>query len=107
MLKTQYAGLELKNPIIAASSGLTDNVEKIVALEKAGVGAVVLKSLFEEQMFALGGELLFKERLSRGLRLSAKYRQSPRSGKIPHVDTRSPESGIDTGNSQYQLLRRR
>ena len=27
MLKTQYAGLELKNPIIAASSGLTDNVE--------------------------------------------------------------------------------
>ena len=36
MLKTQYAGLELKNPIIAASSGLTDNVEKIVALEKAG-----------------------------------------------------------------------
>lgn len=28
MLKTQYAGLELKNPIIAASSGLTDNVEK-------------------------------------------------------------------------------
>ena len=58
MLKTQYAGLELKNPIIAASSGLTDNVEKIVALEKAGVGAVVLKSLFEEQLAAQSEHLL-------------------------------------------------
>ena len=58
MLKTQYAGLELKNPIIAASSGLPDNVEKIVALEKAGVGAVVLKSLFEEQLAAQSEHLL-------------------------------------------------
>ena len=58
MLKTQYAGLELKNPIIAASSGLTDSVEKIIALEKAGVGAVVLKSLFEEQLAAQSEHLL-------------------------------------------------
>ena len=58
MLKTQYAGLELKNPIIAASSGLTDQVEKIIALEKAGVGAVVLKSLFEEQLAAQSEHLL-------------------------------------------------
>ena len=58
MLKTQYAGLELKNPIIAASSGLTDSVEKIIALEKAGVGAGVLKSLFEEQLAAQSEHLL-------------------------------------------------
>ena len=51
-LSTSYLGLHLKNPIIAASSGLTDSVEKIVDLEKQGVGAVVLKSLFEEEIIA-------------------------------------------------------
>jgi dihydroorotate dehydrogenase (fumarate) len=49
-LSTQYLGLKLKNPIIAASSGLTGSVEKIKKLVEAGVGAVVLKSLFEEQI---------------------------------------------------------
>ncbi len=49
-LKTTYLGLELKNPLIAASSGLTDNIESLKALEKAGAGAVVLKSLFEEEI---------------------------------------------------------
>ncbi|NLB25898.1 MAG: dihydroorotate dehydrogenase-like protein [Bacteroidales bacterium] len=49
-LETSYLGLTLKNPLVAASSGLTGSVEKIVSLEKAGIGAVVLKSLFEEQI---------------------------------------------------------
>lgn len=48
--QTTYMGLTLKNPIIVASSGLTNSVEKIVQLEKKGVGAIVLKSLFEEQI---------------------------------------------------------
>lgn len=43
-------GLELKNPIIAGSSGLTNSVNHIKQLEDAGVSAVVLKSLFEEQI---------------------------------------------------------
>jgi dihydroorotate dehydrogenase (fumarate) len=43
-------GLDLKNPIIVGSSGLTNSVEKVVEIEKAGAGAVVLKSLFEEQI---------------------------------------------------------
>lgn len=43
-------GLKLKNPLVAASSGLTSSVEKIVELEKAGIAAVVLKSVFEEQI---------------------------------------------------------
>ncbi len=50
LLSTRYAGLTLKNPIIIGSSGLTNTVEKIKELEKAGAGAVVLKSLFEEQI---------------------------------------------------------
>lgn len=57
-LETQYAGLTLKNPIIIGSSGLTDRIEKIVELEKAGAGAVVLKSLFEEQILQEATSLL-------------------------------------------------
>ena len=49
-LRTNYLGLELKNPIIVGSSGLTNSVEKIKEIEQAGAGAVVLKSLFEEQI---------------------------------------------------------
>ena len=48
--ETSYLGLTLKNPLVAASSGLTSSVEKIIELEKAGIGAVVLKSVFEEQI---------------------------------------------------------
>ena len=50
VLSTSYLGLQLKNPIIVGSSGLTDSVEKIVMLEKMGAAAVVLKSLFEEEI---------------------------------------------------------
>ncbi len=49
-LKTRYAGLELKNPIIASSSGVTDSVSRVKKLADAGVGAVVLKSIFEEEI---------------------------------------------------------
>ncbi|MFP4024846.1 MAG: dihydroorotate dehydrogenase-like protein [Thiohalospira sp.] len=49
-LTTKYMGLILKNPIIAASSGMTDTTDKVKNLEVNGAGAVVLKSLFEEQI---------------------------------------------------------
>jgi dihydroorotate dehydrogenase (fumarate) len=49
-LTTKYMGLTLRNPIIVASCGLSDSFDKIAALEKNGAGAVVLKSLFEEQI---------------------------------------------------------
>lgn len=60
-LETTYLGLKLRNPLIAASSGLTSSVEKIVELEKAGIGAVVLKSIFEEQIIGEVTSLLKKE----------------------------------------------
>ena len=47
---TSWLGLELRNPIIAASSGLTEQLPGLVDLEKNGVGAIVLKSLFEEEI---------------------------------------------------------
>lgn len=49
-LETKYMGLTLKNPLIVGSSRLTDSVEKIKALAESGAAAVVLKSLFEEQI---------------------------------------------------------
>jgi len=49
-LSTTYMGLTLKNPLVVSSSGLTNSIDKIVQLEGKGVGAIVLKSLFEEQI---------------------------------------------------------
>jgi len=50
-LNVKYLGLDLKNPIIAGSCGLTNSIENLVALEKSGAGAVVLKSIFEEEIY--------------------------------------------------------
>lgn len=49
-LATEYMGLKIRSPFIAGSCGFTSKIENLVALEKAGVGAIVLKSLFEEQI---------------------------------------------------------
>lgn len=49
-LSTSYLGLTLKSPIIAGSSGMTGSVEKVKTLEANGAGAVVLKSIFEEEV---------------------------------------------------------
>jgi dihydroorotate dehydrogenase (fumarate) len=47
-LETRYLGLQLKNPIIIASSTLVQNFQGVQEAEEAGAGAVVLRSLFEE-----------------------------------------------------------
>lgn len=60
-LQTTYLGLTLKNPLIAASSGLTGNIEKLKELEKAGIAAVVLKSIFEEQILGEVSNMISKE----------------------------------------------
>lgn len=49
-LSIEYLGLKLKNPVVAASSGLTGKLDGIKTLEKSGVAAVVLKSIFEEEI---------------------------------------------------------
>ncbi len=49
-LTTNYLGLELINPIVASSSPLTRHVETLEQLQEAGAAAVVLPSLFEEQI---------------------------------------------------------
>ena len=49
-LKTNYLGLELKNPIIVGASDLVSNPDNLKAAEEAGAAAIVYKSLFEEQI---------------------------------------------------------
>lgn len=49
-LTTTYLGLALKNPLIASSSPLSQKVETVCQLEEAGIAAVVMYSLFEEQI---------------------------------------------------------
>lgn len=49
-LTTQYLGLELRSPLIASASPITGKLEHLVELDLAGAGAVVLPSLFEEEI---------------------------------------------------------
>ncbi len=57
-LETTYMGLKLKNPLIAASSGLTNSVGKIMEMEGSGIAGVVLKSIFEEQILNEIGQMI-------------------------------------------------
>ncbi len=49
-LKTKYMGIALKNPIIVGACGLVTDRDTLLKIEEAGAGAVVYKSLFEEQI---------------------------------------------------------
>jgi dihydroorotate dehydrogenase (fumarate) len=49
-LRTRYLGLELRSPLVASSSPLTGTLDGLLRLEAAGAGAVVLPSLFEEDL---------------------------------------------------------
>lgn len=49
-LSTNFAGLSLRSPIIVSSSGLSSSVDRIKKMATAGAGAIVMKSLFEEQI---------------------------------------------------------
>ncbi len=52
MISTEYMGLELRSPVIVSSGPLTQNIVTLKKAEAAGAGAVVLKSVFEEQIEA-------------------------------------------------------
>lgn len=64
-LATEYMGLELPTPLVLASSAFSNRVENLVAAEGHGAGAVVLRSLFEEQLE--GGTAALDEEISRDL----------------------------------------
>ncbi|MGB2901771.1 MAG: dihydroorotate dehydrogenase-like protein [Candidatus Acidiferrum sp.] len=63
-LTTQYMSLALKNPLVASASPLTESVDNLRRLEDSGIAAVVLPSLFEEQLTL--ESVLIDQDLSRG-----------------------------------------
>jgi len=56
-LTTKYMGLKLKNPIVPSASPLSQSINSVKAMEDAGASAVVVYSLFEEQITHESGEL--------------------------------------------------
>ena len=56
-LSTTYLGLKLRNPLVPSASPFTEDLANIKKMEDAGAGAIVLHSLFEEQLRADAGEL--------------------------------------------------
>ncbi|MEE1143509.1 MAG: dihydroorotate dehydrogenase-like protein [Bacteroidales bacterium] len=49
-IETKFMGLNIKSPIVVGSCGLTSNIDTLKKIEQAGAGAVILKSVFEEQI---------------------------------------------------------
>ena len=64
-LTTQYLGLKLRHPVVPSASPLSDSLDKIKQLEDAGAAAVVMYSLFEEQI--VGESHLLDHYLSYGV----------------------------------------
>ena len=50
-ISTRFFGLNLNSPVIAASSSMTGHSEQVLKLAEAGAGAIVLKSIFEEEIY--------------------------------------------------------
>ena len=50
-LSVNYLGLKIKSPLVVGSSSITTSVENLKKIEKSGAGAVVLKSIFEEEIY--------------------------------------------------------
>ncbi|OHD73560.1 MAG: diguanylate cyclase [Spirochaetes bacterium RBG_13_68_11] len=69
-LSTTYLGLKLQNPLIVGSSGLTATATGVREAQYAGAGAVVLKSLFEEEI-AADSEAVLKDAQAKGLNLAS------------------------------------
>jgi len=62
-LETTYLGLRLKNPFMPGASPLADELDAVLALEDAGASAIVMRSLFEEQVLSGRYGLLHASRI--------------------------------------------
>lgn len=82
-LSTQYMGLKLRNPIIVSSSKLTAEIDNIKKCADQGAGAIVIKSLFEEQLIADSNALIDQD---------IKYFWFPEA--IEHISRHSKEYGL-------------
>ena len=87
-LTTRYLGLDLRNPLVAAASPVTGRLDTLRRLDEAGIGAVVLPSLFEEQI--LHEELALHELSHVGQEISPEI-----SGYL------DPFTGVEVGPGAY------
>ena len=76
-LKTTYLGLELKNPIISGSCPLGANLDTIRNLEDAGAAAVVMPSLFEEEIMGAARAQMEMESAGAGFAEASSYLPNP------------------------------
>ena len=90
-LRSRYLGLDLKNPIVAAASPMTSTIESLKRLEDAGVAAVVLPSLFEEQ-------IEHEEMATHNLMLSGAEMSPEARGFFPEMQN------YNTGSDNYLKL---
>jgi dihydroorotate dehydrogenase (fumarate) len=82
-LSTEYMGLKLKNPIIVSSSKLTGDINNIKKCADVGAGAIILKSVFEEQLIADSNALMDQD---------IKYFWFPEA--IEYINKHSKEYGL-------------
>jgi dihydroorotate dehydrogenase (fumarate) len=94
-LSTKYLGLTIRNPLVIGSSGLTNSVEDITKLEQYGAGAIVLKSIFEEQIM-LEADYRLKKAEEDGL-LYTEYSET-----LDYIDVHIKEKEL---GSYLQLIR--
>lgn len=83
-LETSLMGISIKNPIIVGSSSLTNSLRNVKKCEEAGAGAVVLKSLYEEQIMAISDKMIEKDEM---------YQWYPEA--MAYVNSISIENGIE------------
>ncbi len=94
-LSTSYLGLELAHPVVPSASPLTGDIDRILALVAAGAPAVVLLSIFEEQ---LEHDMIA---MTEGPEIGAGAFGEAPSGYLPSLDT------YNTGTAAYlELIRR-
>ena len=93
-LSTTYLGLALQSPVVASASPMTGHLPSLRALEAAGVGAVVLPSLFEEQISHESGEVARLHQTGSGV-----HAEAP-AGYVPRLD------GYNAGAVRYLALLR-
>jgi len=86
-LTTSYMGLMLKNPIIVGSCGLTSSIEKIKEMETNGAAAIVLKSIFEEEI--LVEEKNFRETAKKDSMIYAEHSET-----IDYIDLHIKDDSI-------------
>ncbi len=87
-LRTRYLGLDLRSPIVASASPLTGELASARRLEQAGAAAIVLPSLFEE-------EIVFEE-IEINRSLEAGTDSSPRRWTTSPTSDRSPVRATGT-----------